>query len=58
MDPDVTYTRLAEFFAQPGKCTDEEFEQAREWWEALDGWLKLGGHAPAAWDQRLRSRGR
>lgn len=34
----------------------DQGEEIRDHWEALDGWLKMGGHAPKAWDQRLRSR--
>lgn len=52
MDPDVTYTLLAEAIAQ------RDVEAIAVYWDALDGWLKIGGHAPKQWDQRMRSRGR
>lgn len=36
----------------------EQGAEIVEHWEALNEWLKLGAHAPKAWDMRMRSRGR
>jgi hypothetical protein len=52
MDPDVTYALLVE------AIEDQDMDAIAEHWAALDGWLKMGAHAPKAWDMRMRSRGR
>lgn len=53
MDPDVAYTIVKEWAE---KDAEENPGGAGESFLGLDGWLKMGGHAPKAWDQRLRSR--
>jgi len=60
VDPDVTYTRLAEAVAEWQRISDSgvEFEwkdlaiadQMADSFAGLDEWLKRGGFAPREWD--------
>jgi hypothetical protein len=56
MDPDVAYSVLSEFFADDGELTMDEFENARDAWQALDEWLKRGGFSPREWDQARKGK--
>jgi hypothetical protein len=51
MDPDEVYQRLSKYFSTVD-TGDWSYDDARELWHALDGWLITGGFPPKAWNGR------
>lgn len=49
MDPDVTYQQLSKYFSTIEGPGGLSYEEARELWHALDGWLLQGGFLPDGW---------
>ena len=60
MDPNETLEQLRKLFADEEEATSPHltalaFEEARDLFQALDGWIASGGFLPDAWKQAGRS---
>lgn len=49
MDPNVTYQQLSKYFSTIEGPGGFSYEEARELWHALDGWILQGGFLPDGW---------
>lgn len=52
MDPQVAYDRLSKFFSANEGPGGVDYDEARELWHALDGWIDRGGFLPRPWRER------
>jgi hypothetical protein len=49
MDPNETYRQLSKYFSANEGPGGISYDEARELWHALDGWIFNGGFLPNAW---------